>query len=383
MTYNFDTIPQRRGTDSIKWNFFDDDVLPMWVADMDFLSPPPVIEALRERVEQGVFGYPYLLEESKEALVRWLEKRHGWRVSTEDLVFLPGVVTAFNLATHAVTEPGEGVLVQTPTYRPFLEVYKNVGREQHAMSLTLDGDGVYGVDREIFTKAIRKNTRIFMLCNPQNPTGRVFRKDELEMMAEICLENDIVICSDEIHSDLIFSESEHIPVASLSPEIAANTITLLSPSKTFNVAGLKASVAVITNSQLREKFEGAKQGLVGWVNALGQTAALAAYAEGEPWLEALLAYLEANRNYLADFVNNELPGVRMAKPEGTYLAWLDCRGMGVANPQQFFLEEAKVGLNDGAWFGAEGKGFVRLNFGCPRELLREGLERMAGVMSEE
>ena len=378
MNFDFDTLPQRSGSDSVKWNFFEKDVLPMWVADMDFLSPPPVIEALRKRVEHGVFGYPYLLEESKEVLVNWLEKRHGWRVETEDLVFLPGVVTGFNLATHAVTQPGDGVLVQTPTYRPFLEVYKNVGLEQHLTSLTLNENGTYVIDRETFTAAIRKNTRIFMLCNPQNPTGRVFRRDELEMMAEICLENDIVICSDEIHSDLVFSESKHIPVASLSPEIAANTITLVAPSKTFNVAGLKASAAVITNPELREKFVGAKQGLVGWVNVLGQVAARASYAEGEPWLEALLAYLESNRDYMADFVESNLPGVRMTKPEGTYLAWLDCREMGVKNPQEFFLNEAKVGLNNGNWFGKEGRKFVRMNFGCPRELLKEGLERMAG-----
>ncbi|MBS1250515.1 MAG: Cystathionine beta-lyase PatB [Chloroflexi bacterium] len=380
MNYNFDTIPQRRETDSVKWNFFNEDVLPMWVADMDFLSPSPVIEALRERVEHGVFGYPYLLEVTKEAVVNWLADRHGWQVTPEDLVFLPGVVTGFNLATHAVTEPGQGVLVQTPTYRPFLEVYKNVGREQHAMSLTQDENGLYQVDKEAFKRAIRKNTRVFMLCNPQNPTGRVFRKEELEMMAAFCLENEVVICSDEIHSDLIFSESEHIPIASLDPEIAANTITLLSPSKTFNVAGLKASVAVITNPELRKRFEEARQGLVGWVNSLGQVAAQAAYSEGEAWLKALLVYLEANRDYLVDYVREELPGVQMAKPEGTYLAWLDCREMaretGVENPQQFFLNEAKVGLNNGAWFGKEGRGFMRLNFGCPRALLREGLERM-------
>lgn len=359
----------------------------MWVADMDFLSPPPVIEALRKRVEHGVFGYPYLLEESKKAVVHWLANRHGWEVTPKDLLFLAGVVTGFNLATHAVTEPGEGVLVQTPTYRPFLEVYKNVGREQHAMPLTQNEERIYEVNKDDFEMAIRKNTRIFMLCNPQNPTGRVFREEELEMMAELCLENEIVICSDEIHSDLIFSESKHIPIASLNPEIADNTITLLAPSKTFNVAGLKASVAVITNPKLRKKFEGAKQGLVGWVNALGQVAARAAYTEGEPWLEALLTYLEANRDFLADFVRDKLPGVKMAKPEGTFLAWLDCREMahetGVKNPQQFFLNEAKVGLNNGAWFSKEGKGFVRLNFGCPRELLVEGLERMAEVMGDE
>jgi cystathionine beta-lyase len=245
------------------------------------------------------------------------------------------------------------------------------------MELTRGDDGQYQVDMEAFRGAISEKTRIFMLCNPQNPTGRVFRQDELEAMAEVCLQNDIIICSDEIHGDLIFSESKHIPIASLAPEIAANTITLLAPSKTFNIAGLKASVAVIENDELRQRFEGAQQGLVGWVNLLGLTAMQAAYQEGGAWLDELLDYLEANRDYVVDFVHNELPGVDLAKPEGTYLAWLDCRGAGIpGNPSKFFREKAGVAMNDGAWFGAGGDGHVRFNFGCPRAQVEEALAKM-------
>jgi cystathionine beta-lyase len=294
------------------------------------------------------------------------------------------VVTGFNLAAQAVTRPGDGVLVQTPTYGPFFGVAKNAHLVQQAMELPRGPDGQYQLDLAAFNAAISGRTRIFMLCNPQNPTGRVFRKDELEAMAEICLRNEIIICSDEIHSDLIFSGNKHIPIASLSPEIAAQTITLIAPSKTFNIAGLEASVAIIKNEDLRKQFEGARKGLAGWVNLLGMVAMQSAYAEGEAWLEALLTYLEANRDYLFDFVANELPGVKMAKPEGTYLAWLDCRDTGIeSKPQTFFQKEAKVALNDGGWFGQGGEGFVRLNFGCTRSMLSEGLNRMKVALAKD
>jgi len=218
-----------------------------------------------------------------------------------------------------------------------------------------------------------------MLCNPQNPTGRVFRQDELEKMAEICLRNDVIICSDEIHSDLVFSGHKHIPIASLSPEIAAKTITLIAPSKTFNIAGLKASVAVITDEKLRQQFDGARKGLLGGVNLLGQYAARAAYQEGGPWLDELMVYLEANRDFLYDFVKHELPDIKMAKPQGTYLAWLDCNDMELdGKPNEYFRENAQVAMNDGEWFGAGGKGFIRLNFGCPRSMLEEALIKCKG-----
>jgi cystathionine beta-lyase len=259
----------------------------------------------------------------------------------------------------------------------------NANLVQQEMELSRGSDGQYKVDFDAFEAAITEKTRIFMLCNPQNPTGRVFRADELEQMAEICLRHNIIICSDEIHSDLVYSESKHIPIASLSPEIAANTITLLAPSKTFNIAGLKTSVAVIPNPQLRKKYEAARRGVVDWVNLLGQVAARAAYREGEPWLDALLVYLQANRDYLYEFVQNELPGVNMAKPEGTFLAWLDCNRAGIeGQPDKYFLEKAGVAMNAGEWFGKGGEGFVRLNFGCPRSMLEEALQKIKSALGE-
>ncbi|MBL7162270.1 MAG: pyridoxal phosphate-dependent aminotransferase [Anaerolineales bacterium] len=381
MPFNFDTLPDRRSTESAKWRVYDEDVLPMWVADMDFPSPEPVIRALQERVAHGVFGYPWPKDDLKESVVAWLDRRQGWSVDPEHLIFVPGVVTAFNLASHALAQPGDGVLVQTPTYGPFLKVAENVKLVQQENELIRGENGQYTIDLDTFEAAIDERTRIFMLCNPQNPTGRVFRVDELEAMAEICLRRKVIICVDEIHHDLVFAGNKHIPIASLDPEIAANTITLLAPSKTFNIAGLKASVAVIENDELRKQFEGAKQGLVGWVNLLGQVAMQASYQEGEEWLDALLGYLQANRDYVHDFVNEQIPGVSMAKPEGTYLAWLDCREMEIeGTPSDFFLENARVAMNDGGWFGQGGERFVRFNFGTPRALVAEALERMKAAL---
>jgi len=377
MSFDFDTLPNRRNNESVKWQRYGEDVLPMWVADLDFRSPEPVIQALRDRVEHGVFGYPWPPEGCKEAMVTWIARRYGWEVTPDDLIFLPGVVTGFHLAAHASTRPGDGVLVQTPNYGPFFKVAGNLNLVQQEMELTRGADGQYSIDMESFESAINGRTRIFMLCNPHNPSGRVFRAEELEQMAEICLRNNIIICSDEIHGDLIYSGHRHISIASLDSEIAANTITLLAPSKTFNIAGLKSSVAVIQNKELRKKFEEARQGFVDWVNLLGQIAARAAYRDGEPWLDALLAYLESNRDYVYEFVQHELPGISMAKPEGTFLAWLDCRESGIeGEPSEFFLKQARVAMNDGQWFGKGGDGFVRLNFGCPRSMLVEALERM-------
>jgi len=377
MTFDFDTLPDRRNSESAKWNFYKDDVLPMWVADMDFLSPEAVIRALQERVAHGSYGYPLTIKEVSAAVVDWLSRRHGWEVTPEDLFFLPGVVPGFNVAAHLSSQPGDGVLLQIPAYGPFLKVAKNNNLVQQEMALTRCDDGQYIVDMDLFEAAITKQTRVFMLCNPQNPTGRVFREDELTQMAEICLRHNILICSDEIHHDLVYSGNKHIPIASLNPEIAANTITLIAPSKTFNIAGIKASVAVIQNKELRKKFEVSRRGLAEWVNVFGQTAMRAAYQEGAPWLDALLAYLEANRDYAYEFIKHELPGIRMAKPEGTFLAWLDCKETNIdGNYSEFFLEKARVAVNDGAWFGAGGEGFVRLNFGCPRSMLEEALQRM-------
>jgi cystathionine beta-lyase len=250
------------------------------------------------------------------------------------------------------------------------------------MELTRQADGAYAIDHDAFERAITDRTRIFILCNPHNPVGRVFQRQELERMAEICLRHNLVICSDEIHCDLIFDGNRHLPIATLSPEIARQAITLMAPSKTFNIAGLQCSIAVIENPELREKYKAARAGLAPEINIMGMVAALAAYGEGGPWLDEALRYLQANRDFLLRYVNEQLPGVRMAKPEGTYLAWLDCRQANIpGNPHEFFLQEAKVALNDGAAFGRGGEGFVRLNFGCPRSTLAEALEKMKNALT--
>jgi cystathionine beta-lyase len=251
------------------------------------------------------------------------------------------------------------------------------------MELTRQSDGRYMVDLDAFPSVIQERTRVFLLCNPHNPVGRVYQRAELASMAEACLRRDVVIVADEIHCDIVFAGRQHTPIASIAPEIAARTITMMAPSKTFNLAGLKCSVAMIPDATLRERFLANKRDLVHGLNVLGYTAALAAYRDGQPWLDELLPDLEANRDFLHDYVRANFPGVTMAPPEGTYLAWLDCRQARIpgGDPWTFFLECAKVALNDGAAFGAGGKGFVRLNFACPRSMLREGLERMRGALA--
>ena len=376
MAYDFDRVIDRRNSDSVKWRYYGD-ALPLWVADMDLVSPEPVVRALRERVVHSVYGYGTEPRELRDVVVERLARLYNWQVEPEAVFFLPGVVTGFNQACHAVTSPGDGVLIQTPAYPPFFSVPNNVKLTLNEMELTRQSDGRYTIDLDAVEAAITDRTRIFILCNPHNPVGRVFQREELERMAEICLRHKVVICSDEIHCDLLFSGSRHLPVASLAPEIADRTITLMAPSKTFNIAGLGCSVAIVPNRELKDKFKTAHAGLVSHVNVLGFIAALAAYRDGQAWLDEVLAYLEANRDWLYQAVNEQLPGVRMGKPEGTYLAWLDCREAGIpGNPFEFFLKEAKVALNDGVAFGKGGQRFVRLNFGCPRSTLMEALDRM-------
>jgi cystathionine beta-lyase len=386
--FNFDLLLDRRGKDCVKWDRIDSKELPLWVADMDFRSPPAVTEALQHAVSHGVFGYPFFGKQVEEAAANWLAERHGWQVDPANILPLPGVVPGFNMTAGAVTQPGDAVMVQPPTYGPFLKVAGHWRLSQQENPLVQDSKGRFGIDLDAFEASITPETRIFMFCNPHNPTGRVFTQEELEGMAEICLRHDILICSDEIHHDLVFSESTHIPIASLNEEIAANTVTLLAPSKTFNIAGLKASIAVIENEELRKKFDAQRKGIVEWVNAMGMTGMLAAYTKGGPWLDELMIYLEANRDLLVSFIQDRLPGVEMAAPEGTYLAWLDCRSLdlpkGKTSPPSFnyfFKKEAGVVLNEGSWFGTGGEGFVRLNFATPRQVLVEALERMETALS--
>ena len=383
MQYDFDTVHERRGTDSSKWARFPADVIPMPVADMDFLSPEPVRRALRERVEQGFYGYGRANEEFLEVFTGRLRRRYGWDVSKDALMTLPGVIPGFNIGLRAVTKPGDSMVVQLPSYGPILNSWKHHGIVRHDAMLVRDPSGRYEIDWPSFEAAFDRTTRAFVLCNPHNPVGRVFSPEELRRMAEICLAHDAWIISDEIHCDLVLDGNRHTPVASLSPEIAARTITLMAPSKTFNLAGLKSAVAIIPDADLRAKFEAAKGGLVGAVNVLGSAAMTAAYRDCDGWLEALTGYLTENRDYLTGFVGERMPGVTVYPAEATYLAWLDCNALRLPGNDAFgwFLDHARVGLGEGSNFGPPGEGFVRLNFGCPRALLQEGLERMATALA--
>jgi cysteine-S-conjugate beta-lyase len=383
MALDFDRVVDRRASDSNKWHKFPADVLPLWVADMDFPSPPAVVDALRARVEHGFFGYLKEHNELPEVVADRVAKRYSWRVSPEAVVTLPGVIAGFNQALRALTSPGDGVLVQTPVYPPILRAAGNHGLRRDEHALTRGADGRYTVDLDTFATSLRDGTRAFLLCSPHNPVGRLFERAELEGMAEACLRRDVVIVADEIHCDLLLDGRPHVPVASLAPEVERRTITLMAPSKTFNLPGLKCAVGIIPDAGLRQRFVAAAADLVPKLNVLGYTAALAAYREGDDWLEALLAYLRGNRDFLLAEVRARLPGVAVAPPEATYLAWLDCRAAApaAADPYTFFLERARVALNDGKAFGPGGAGFVRLNFGCPRRLLVQALERMSAALA--
>ena len=383
MPYDFDRIIERRNTESNKWHKYPPDVLPLWVADMDFASPEPVIRALRERVEHGVFGYGVEQPEFHQVMRDRFLKRFGWTVEAEAMVLMNGVTPGFNTACRAFAGPGDGVLMMLPVYPPILRLPDNVGMSRDGASLVRGADGRYTIDFDAFERAITPRTRMFLLCNPHNPVGRVFTREELLRMAEICLRHDLIICADEVHGDLIYHGYRHVPIASLDPEIEARTVTLLAPSKTFNLAGLKSSLAVVPNRALREKFIAARADMVQAGNILGYTAMLAAYRDGQPWLDELLRYLESNRDFLVKYVRSNFPKIEMGVPEGTYLAWLDCRKAGVPghDPFTFFLEAGRVAFNDGKTFGRGGEGFVRLNFGCPRALLEQGLERMTTALA--
>src|SRR5262245_37262668 len=384
MTYDFDRVIDRRRTNSNKWRKYPADVLPLWVADMDFPSPEPVVRAMRERVEHGVYGYGVEAPEVAAVFADRAQKRYGWKISPEAVVLVPGVIPGFNVACRALTSPGDGLLMQVPVYPPILRSPGNHELTRDEAALGRQRDGRYATDLDAFRAAIHGRTRAFLLCNPHNPVGRVFTKQELAGMAAICLERGLPIIADEIHCDLLYAGQQHVPMASLGPEVEARTITLMAPSKTFNLAGLKISVAVIPNASLRDRFLAARGDFVqAQVNIMGYAAALAAYRDGQEWLQQLIRYLEANRDYLVEYVRKHLPGVTMVAPEGTYLAWLDCRNAGAAaaDPFTFFLERAKVAFNDGALFGPGGQGFVRLNFGTPRSLLTEGLERMRRALA--
>jgi len=375
--FDFNAVVERRGTASMKWDKYKGkDIIPLWVADMDFRSPPAVIHALRQRIDHGVFGYTVPPESLNQTVVEVLAAEYNWSIKPQWLVWLPGLVTGLNVACRAVGEDNDHVMTTVPVYPPFLSAPGNSRRNLIKVPLR-EQENRWCFDFECLENAITPDTRMIILCNPHNPVGRVFTRDELANLAAICEKHDIIICSDEIHCGLLLDiDKAHIPTAALDAEVAKRTITLMSPSKTFNLPGLGCAFAVISEKKLRRCFVEKMSGIVPLVNALGYTAAEAAYRHCSQWHADLLDYLRQNRNTVANAIA-QIPLLSMAPVEATYLAWIDVRSADLQNPVKFF-EEAGIGLQDGIEF--DGPGFVRLNFGCRRALLEEALKRLSRAM---
>lgn len=376
-TFDFRTSINRTGTGSLKWDRFPAEVLPLWVADMDFHAAPEIAEALRQRVDHGVFGYTIPYPSVVESVINYLSRVHNYPVQQNWISWLPGLVPALNVTCRAFGEPGDEVLTCTPVYPPFLSSPVNQDRKLITSPLKLAGDQ-WTFDFEDLESKVTERTKLFLLCNPHNPVGRAFSQTEVNQIAEFCIRHDLVICSDEIHCDLLFSGASHHVTATLSEEIADRTITLMSPSKTYNLPGLACAYAVISNPKLRADFKRAASGFITEVNTFGYAGCEAAYNQGEPWRQGLMDTLERNRNHLFSFLESEIPQIQTYPMEATYLAWLNIEGIrrefGIQNVVEHFLN-AGVGLSPGADFGDDR--FVRLNFGCPQSTLGEGLERMA------
>ena len=388
MKHNFDRIIERRNTNSLKWTQYPADVLPLWVADMDFPTPGPILDALRATLDHGVLGYEFLQRHTQQTVAARMERLYGWQVDPDWIVATTGVVSGFNIAARAVCTVGDGMLIQTPVYNMFYTLYKHLGLIQQSAPFAFVTTGNVlrpQLDITGFAGAFHSNhakTRMFMFCHPHNPLGRVFTHAELKEMAELCLQNDVIIVSDEIHSELLLNGSKHIPLATLSPEIADKTITLIAPSKTFNTAGLFCAFAIIPNMSLRQRFTQVNDEITGHVSSLGLIAAEKAFSGVcDDWLAELLAYLKNNRDFVAEYLTENLPDVKFTIPNATYLHWLDFSeymksGMMDKPPYEFFLEKAKVALSGGKIFGESCENFVRLNFAAPQSTVAEALERM-------
>jgi cystathionine beta-lyase len=381
MDYNFDEIIDRQKTDSIKYDlrkliFGREDVLPMWVADMDFKTPDFIIESIKNRLNHPILGYTLEPSGMDEAIMDWMKTRHGWHIRKEWIVSGPAVVPSMAVLVHAFSDPGDEIIVQKPVYFPFFRTITNHNRYILNNPL-INRNGRYEMDLDDLNKKITPRTKMIFLCNPHNPGGRVWREKELKALADICLENNILIISDEIHSDLVLFGNKHIPTASINEDISRNTITCMSSSKTFNTAGLASAYVIISNLKNRRIY---KEKLNDFHLNIGNIAGLfaqeAAYRNGSEWLKQLLKYLEGNIDYLVDFMQKHLPSVKVMKPEGTYLVWMDFRDANIDTKKlkKFIIEEAGLGLSDGFLFGEEGLGFQRLNLACPRSVLKKGLE---------
>lgn len=393
-TYNFEQIIDRTNTNSLKYDFAvergkDIDVMPLWVADMDFATLPEITDALEERVQHGIFGYTYPKEEYQKTVINWMKTRHNYNIKPEWLVYTPGVVFAISMALRAVTKEGDAVLIQNPVYYPFANIVLENERKLINNSLVYevkDHRGIYTIDFENFEDLIIKNSvKAFILCSPHNPVGRVWTREELTRIGEICLKHNVIIISDEIHEDFVFGDKKHIPIASLSKEIEEITITCTSPSKTFNLAGLQLSNISIANAKIRKLFK-KEVGKTGFdePNIFGLEACQAAYTHGKDWLEELKIYLLENIAFVRDFVDTKMPKVILSVPEGTYLVWLDFNayGLELRDLEERIQKKAKLWLDEGIIFGKEGLGFERINIAAPRKTVEEAMNRIYEAFSD-
>ena len=383
MLYDFDEVIERRNTNSEKWDncsprFGTNDLIPLWVADMDFKTPDFIINALKKRLEHEILGYSIRPQSFYTAVHNWL-RDSGWEIDPKKISFSPGIVPAINFAVNIFTAPGDKILINTPIYHPFMYAINNAGRTMVRSSLVNDGEGYYTVDFDDFERKLADGVKMFMLCSPHNPVARVWSVEELRKMAELCLKYNVLIISDEIHSDLVFKPHKHIYLASISEKIAQQTITFVAPSKTFNLAGLYSSVVYADNPELFSKFDKYVNNMsIGCGTIFGDVALEAAYTYGRNWLNQLLVYLDGNFEYITSYLQNNIPAISTRKPEGTYLMWLDCSRLNMTSQEIHNLMVSKAGLalNPGRIFGSEGELFLRLNAAAPRSILEKAMSNM-------
>ncbi|MFJ7745295.1 MalY/PatB family protein [Peribacillus sp. NPDC097295] len=381
----FDEHINRENTGSVKWDkpalqsiYGSEDVLPMWVADMDFPSPEPIQKALIARLNHPVFGYTVPSESIYSEIQKWVNNRHQWSITKDMISFSAGVVSAIGTTIQAFTEPGDKILVQSPVYTPFFDMIKNNGREVVNSPLRLE-ENRFAIDFEDFEEKLKTGVKVFLLCSPHNPGGRIWTKEELLRIGELCLTYNVIIVSDEIHADLFHSTAKHYPIASLTEKLADITVTLMAPSKTFNIAGMQASFLITSNKDLQVKLQNAqtRQAFHG-LNILALTAMESAYREGLGWLNELTEYIEGNVKMAEEFIASEIPGLRVMHPDASYLLWIDCRDLGLSDKeiQERLIHKGKLALEPGTKYGPGGEGFVRMNIGCSRSLLTDGLNRL-------
>ena len=388
MKYDFNKYIDRRGTDCEKWDglkddFGRDDLLAMWVADMDFPAPPEVLAAIHKKVDEGALGYPMIPDSLRDAICAWEREHYGWEFGREALSWAPGVVAGLSFAVMGLTKPGDQIIIQTPVYMPFYRTVREAGRIIVKNPLVYE-NGRYTMNFDELEKLVTPTCRTLILCSPHNPVARVWSREELERLADIAIRKNMIIIADEIHQDLVFSDAKHICIGSL-PGMAKRTVTFIAPSKTFNIAGMKASVAIIPDELLRGIYVSVLERFhLNSINILGITAMEAAYGKCGEWHKELMDHLEGNRDYMEAFVKERMPKAHMDHPEGTYIFWIDFRGYGFNDETltDFLVNEAKVALDPGTWFGVEGDGFARLNIGTTCAMLKEGLERIADALDK-